>query len=193
MRVYIGTYTTGDSQGIYRLDFDPSTGQWLSGPVLAAAAVNPSFLARHPRAPRLYAVNEVRSFDGARTGAVSAYAQDEATGRLAPLNQQASGGVRIPATWLLDATGRQLLVANYTCGSVSVLPVAGDGRLGAATSTYQCEGAGPMPHGRKGRMRTPCCSIPRIGSSCSRISVRTGSTRCRSMPGRVSSAWSMPW
>src|SRR5437868_225872 len=58
--VYVGTYTgakTG-SQGIYRFDFDPATGQ-LTPAGLAAEAVNPSFLAIHPTGKYLFAVGEV--------------------------------------------------------------------------------------------------------------------------------------
>ena len=49
--VYIGTYTDGASQGIYRLELDRASAR-LSTPVLVAEAVNPSFLAWHPAPPR---------------------------------------------------------------------------------------------------------------------------------------------
>src|SRR5918911_3614301 len=60
---YIGTYTggKGGSKGIYRFDFDPTTGQ-LSHGELAAEAVNPSFLAIHPNRQYLYAVRETADF-----------------------------------------------------------------------------------------------------------------------------------
>ncbi|OUP53601.1 hypothetical protein B5F17_03165 [Butyricicoccus pullicaecorum] len=45
MHGYIGTYTTGRSQGIYRFTFDPDTGA-LSEPVLFAAVRNPKCVAR---------------------------------------------------------------------------------------------------------------------------------------------------
>lgn len=45
MHGYIGTYTTGRSQGIYRFTFDPDTGT-LSEPVLFAAVRNPKCVAR---------------------------------------------------------------------------------------------------------------------------------------------------
>ena len=35
MRVYLGTYTRGASEGIYVLEFDPASGRWASGPALA--------------------------------------------------------------------------------------------------------------------------------------------------------------
>lgn len=45
MHGYIGTYTTGRSQGIYRFTFDPDTGA-LSEPILFAAVRNPKCIAR---------------------------------------------------------------------------------------------------------------------------------------------------
>jgi len=53
--VYVGTYTGGESEGIYRLRFDDETGKTtLEG--LAGKAENPNFLALHPSKPVLYAV-----------------------------------------------------------------------------------------------------------------------------------------
>src|SRR5439155_16134573 len=65
--VYIGTRTsTGRSQGVYRMTFDPATGA-LSEVKLAAATVDPSFIALHATRPLLFAVvaspeGKVKSF-----------------------------------------------------------------------------------------------------------------------------------
>jgi 6-phosphogluconolactonase len=120
---------------------------------LAAATSNPSFLALHPSGQWLYAVNEDDSYDGQKSGAVSAFAIDRATGRLTLLNQQSSRGAA-PCHLTVDRTGRHLLVANYTGGSVAVLPIGPDGRLGDATSVVHHRGssvnqkrqAGPHAH-----------------------------------------------
>ena len=61
LNLYIGTYTNGDSKGIYRYNFDASTGELAQGN-LVAVADNPSFLAIHPTGNWLYAVNELTSF-----------------------------------------------------------------------------------------------------------------------------------
>jgi len=94
--VYVGTYTDGTSRGIYRLTFDTATGT-MTEPVLAVETKNPSFLALHPNGRFLYAVGEISSFEGQKTGAVSGFAIDPKTGDLALLNQQSSGA-RAPAT-----------------------------------------------------------------------------------------------
>jgi 6-phosphogluconolactonase len=139
--VYVGTYTDGGSRGIYRFELDLSSGA-ASEPVLAGESENPSFLAVHPNGRVLYAVNEVASFGGARTGAVSAFAIDPANGRLTRLDQQPSGGAD-PCYLAVDRAGRNVLVANYTAGTVAVLPLAADGRLRPASTVHQQAGTGP--------------------------------------------------
>jgi 6-phosphogluconolactonase len=141
LAVYVGTYTTGGSRGIYRFELDPDSGA-ATDPVLAGESENPSFLALHPNGRMLYAVNEVETFGGEPTGAVSAFAIDAATGALARLNQQPSRGMA-PCHLVVDKAGRHLLVANYSSGSVAVLPLGTDGRLQPATALRQHTGRGP--------------------------------------------------
>ncbi len=147
--LYVGTYTDGTSRGIYRLTFDPATGT-PTEPVLAAETKNPSFLALHPNGRLLYAVGEISSFEGARTGVVSAFAIDPKTGDLALLNQQPSEGAG-PCHLVVDRAGRNVIVANYGGGTVAVLPIDPDGRLRRASSVRVHEGSGP----NKGRQERP--------------------------------------
>jgi 6-phosphogluconolactonase len=139
--VYVGTYTGSGSRGIYRFEFDPASGA-ATAPVLAGESDNPSFLAVHPNGRVLYAVNELASFGGAPTGAVSAFAIDPASGKLTRLNQQPSGGAD-PCYVAVDRAGRNVLVANYTAGTVSVLPLSADGRLRPPSTVLRHEGTGP--------------------------------------------------
>jgi len=141
LTVYVGTYTDGSSRGIYRFGLDLATGT-ASRPALAGEAKNPSFLALHPSGRFLYAVSEVDEFAGAATGAVIAFAIDPATGDLTLLNQRASEGTG-PCHLAVDRTGRHVLVANYGGGTVAVLPIGADGRLGPASSVRVHEGSGP--------------------------------------------------
>jgi 6-phosphogluconolactonase len=147
--VYVGTYTDGTSRGIYRFTFDPATGA-TSEPVLAGETKNPSFLALHPSGRFLYAVGEIGSFQGARTGAVSAFAVDAKTGDLTLLNQQSSEGTG-PTHLVVDKEGHNVLVANYGGGSVVVLPIGTDGRLKPVSSVQAHQGTGP----NKGRQEKP--------------------------------------
>ena len=151
-RVYVGTYTQGDSKGIYQFDLDVTTGK-ASEPKLAVEATNPSFVAIHPSGNYLYAVSEVADFDGKKTGGVSAYRVDPETGALALLNAAASGGGG-PCHLVTDQAGKNVLVANYGGGSLACLPIKSDGSLDVASAVIQHEGssvnerrqAGPHAH-----------------------------------------------
>ena len=143
LRVYFGTYTRGASEGIYMSVLDRQSGV-LSPPVLAGKTVNPSFLAFHPQRDWLYSAGEVGDFEGRRSGAVNAFRIDRQTGLLTPLNAQPSGGAGACHV-SVDHSGRNVLVANYSGGSVSVLPIGDDGRLGEATAFVQHEGSSVDP------------------------------------------------
>jgi 6-phosphogluconolactonase len=141
--VYIGTYTGGKSKGIYRCEFDASSGK-LSEPVLAAEVTNPSFLALHPNNHYLYAVGEMPSFEGRPSGAVTAFSIDPASGELRRLNQKPSGGAG-PCHVIVDRQGKNVLVANYGGGSAAVLHLEENGRLGERTGFAQHHGKGSDP------------------------------------------------
>jgi 6-phosphogluconolactonase len=149
--VYIGTYTAeagSTSKGIYAYRFDTDTGEIASIGV-AAETANPSFLAVHPNQRFLYAVNETGNYQGQKSGAVSAFSIDHTTGKLTLLNEVASKGAD-PCYITVDKTGKYVLVANYTGGSVAVFPVLEDGRLGEATAFIQHTGHGADPERQEG-------------------------------------------
>lgn len=143
-RVYVGTYTRGsDSQGIYQLSMDSQTGK-LSLVNVTENVDNPSFLAIHPNQKFLYAVNEVRNFQGQKSGAVSAFSIDPQSGNLTFLNQQASRGGD-PCHLVVDATGKYVLVANYGGGNICSLPLLKNGTLKESTSFVQHTGSSVNP------------------------------------------------
>ncbi|HEV8630528.1 MAG TPA: lactonase family protein [Thermoanaerobaculia bacterium] len=146
VRIYVGTYTSGESKGIYPLRLNLGSGA-LTAEGEPTGTLNPSFLALHPNGRWLYAVNETGDQKGDPPGAVSAFAIDAATGALTYLGQQPSGGVA-PCHLSLDRGGKHLVVANYGGGSVEVLPVQADGRLGAPSALVQHTGGGPPTPGR---------------------------------------------
>ena len=140
LRLYVGTYTTsGKSEGIYSYLMDPDTGALSrSG---SFKSVNPSYLAIDNSRRFLYAVNEISDFLGKPSGAVSAYAIDN-LGHLRLLNEQATHGAD-PCYLSIDDKKRTLLVANYTGGNISVLPIRSDGTLNVVSEVKQHEGSGP--------------------------------------------------
>lgn len=150
--VYAGTYTDHGGKGIYAYRFDGATGR-LTSLGLAAQGDNPSFLAAAPNQKFLYAVNEVDHYQGQPTGAVSAFAIDAVTGKLTLLNQVSAHDPG-PAYISLDRTGKYVLIANYSLGSVAVFPLLENGSLGEPSAFVRHQGssvnkdrqAGPHAH-----------------------------------------------
>ncbi|MBX3413161.1 MAG: lactonase family protein [Pirellulales bacterium] len=148
LRVYFGAYNRGEGKGIYTSELDLASGK-LSPPQLAGEAVNPSFLAIHPSKKFLYAVGEIDNFDGKKTGGVSAFSIDPKTGLLERINQHSSGGAG-PCHLVVDASGKNVLVANYGGGSVACLPINDDGSLREASSFIQHQGSSVDPARQQG-------------------------------------------
>jgi len=146
--LYVGTYTSGKSEGIYIFTFNESTGELIHSNT-AKGVTEPSFLAIDGKGRFLYSVNETTEFKGKPTGALSAFSIDRNTGALSLLNQRASLGGS-PCHVIVDATARFVLVANYTGGNVSVFPIRADGSLGEATDSVQHQGAGPNKERQEG-------------------------------------------
>jgi 6-phosphogluconolactonase len=146
MLVYVGTYTGGKSQGIYACELDPASGA-LRRLGVAGDVKNPSFLAIHPNRQYLYAVSEVADLPGG--GAVTAFAIDLAGGRLTRLNHQSSRGAG-PCHLVVDRQGNNVLVANYSGGSVAVLPIEPDGRLAPASAFIKHQGSSINPQRQEG-------------------------------------------
>ncbi|MBN2295672.1 MAG: lactonase family protein [Pirellulales bacterium] len=143
LMIYIGTYTDGDSKGIYRCELDLANGE-LSLCDLATEAVHPSFLAVHPSRPLLYSVNEIGDYEGKSSGAVSAFTIEAKTGRLNLLNRQPSLGAA-PCYLSVDPSGIYLMVANYNGGSVACFPIREDGGLDEASTFVEHQGSSIHP------------------------------------------------
>jgi 6-phosphogluconolactonase len=145
--LYVGTYTSGKSEGIYVYKFDLSSGEFKHL-ATAKGIVDPSFLAIDPRRRHLYAVNEIDEFGGKPGGAVSAFKVDLQTGNLQFLNQQPSlGGA--PCYVTVDKLGKFVLVANYGSGNAAVLPI-NDSGLGKPVDMVQHGGSSVDPERQKG-------------------------------------------
>jgi 6-phosphogluconolactonase len=129
--IYIGTST----KGIYVADFDSKTGK-VGAPSMVSDTAAPSYLTIHPDGRYLYAVNEVKD------GALSAFAIEGGSGKLTPINS-ASVKSSGPCYVAIDKAGHWAITANYSGGSVTVLPIESGGRLGDATEFIQHKGSGP--------------------------------------------------
>jgi 6-phosphogluconolactonase len=152
--LYVGTFTAhppyprGRAEGIYVYNFDPSSVA-LAPLQVVPDVPSPSFVTLAPDRRHLYSVNAVPEIDGHPGGAVSAFAVDPSTGMLTFLNRQSSHGAG-PCHVSVDRTGRWALVANFGGGSVAVLPIQTDGRLGPATEVVQHAGSSVHPERQSG-------------------------------------------
>ncbi|MBT2407794.1 MULTISPECIES: lactonase family protein [unclassified Streptomyces] len=131
-RAYIGSFTSGGGRGITTAAADPLTGALT--PLAATDAVrDPSYLAHDRRTGVLYAVSETGQ------GAVGVFRT--AGEGLVPLGTAVHVGGAGPTH--LSVAGRRLITANYTSGSVSVLPLAADGSIEGPASVLAHRGSGP--------------------------------------------------
>jgi 6-phosphogluconolactonase len=132
-QLLVGSYTAGQSQGIYRLAFDSATGQIDAKPLQVINSENPSWLTLSKDQQRLFVVNENGPGQADPVGRVSSYAIDPKTHELSLINQvQSLGNEPTHSGLSLDAS--HLFVSNYSVsedpgGTLAVLPLAADGTL----------------------------------------------------------------
>ncbi len=149
---YVGTFSSplrdtlptqvdlppGNGRGIHLFEVDRATGAMKEAGVYELGT-SPSCLAVNATGTRLYSANETDRVGEAKDGTVSAFEINRENGQLTLLNTVSSGGAG-PTYISIHPSGRFLLVANYFGGSVSVLPIQTDGRLGEATDVKNDEG-----------------------------------------------------
>ena len=115
--IYIGTYTDGESEGIYKMNFNESTGT-LSNSQLVAKETNPSFLAFDKNKEFLYAVNESANFENRNIGSVVSFGV-AGDGTLKKLGRVSSEGAH-PCHVAVSQHGERVVVSNYSGGTVAV-------------------------------------------------------------------------
>ncbi|NQV28486.1 MAG: lactonase family protein [Rhodopirellula sp.] len=142
---YVGTFSSplkdvlstqvdlppGNGRGIHLFRVNRDTGVMTPSGVYEMGT-SPSCLALNATGTRLYSTNETDRVGKDKEGTVSAFSVNRADGQLTLLNTVRSGGAG-PTYASIHPSGRFLLVANYFGGSVSVLPILPDGRLGHPT------------------------------------------------------------
>ena len=142
---YVGTFSSplrdtlptqvdlppGNGRGIHLFQVDRASGAMKPAGVHEMGN-SPSCLVLNATGTRLYSANETDREGEDKEGTVSAFAINRADGKLELLNTVRSGGAG-PTYVSIHASGRFVLVANYFGGSVAVLPILANGRLGTAT------------------------------------------------------------
>jgi 6-phosphogluconolactonase len=142
----IGTYTTGDSKGIYVYRFYEETGRlaYLSE---IDDINNPAYLCVSANGKFVYSANE-----NDKDGSLSAFKFDKSSGKLDLINSQLAGGG--PAYVSIDRDMKNAFAANYGNGTLTVLPINKDGSLNPIVQNIKFEGhsadasrqAGPHAH-----------------------------------------------
>jgi len=132
-QLLVGSYTAGQSQGIYRLNFDSATGQIDAKPLQVIKTENPSWLTLSKDQQRLFVVNENGPGQADPVGRVSSYSIDPKSYQLSLINQAQSLGNE-PTHSSLSADASHLFVSNYSVvedpgGTLAVVPVSADGTL----------------------------------------------------------------
>mgnify|MGYP001826539890 CR=1 FL=1 len=149
---YVGTYTSplknmrstqvdlppGNGRGIHLFKVNRATGA-MTPYDIHEMGTSPSALVFNHNRTRLYSANETERTGINEAGSVSAFAVSPTDGKLKLLNSVSSGG-KGPAHLSIHPSGKFVLVANYFGGSVAVLPILPDGRLGSATDFKQDAG-----------------------------------------------------
>jgi 6-phosphogluconolactonase len=133
--MFIGTYNSPDSQGIYVYKFNSETGS--AEEVSQTKTSNPSYLAVSPDKKYVYAVNEEGAEKG---GKVASFSFNKKNGKLTLINIKSSGGIH-PCYINIDKKGKWIIAGNYSSGSLSVLSVK-KGILSSPIQTIQHTGKG---------------------------------------------------
>lgn len=136
LTAYVGTYTTGESKGIYRFTLDLLTGK-IENINLAAEIGNPTYLCIDKNNKYLYSVAKVEN-----AGGVASFSIDADSEKLALINYQISEG-NPPCHVSLDKKGSYLFSANYHKGEASVFLLSKDGSINPPSSIVKHEGSGP--------------------------------------------------
>jgi 6-phosphogluconolactonase len=152
LMAYVGTFSSplrdmlptqvdlppGNGRGIHLFRVDRGDGALTPAGVVEMGG-SPSCLALDAAGTRLYSANETDRIGDDKQGGVGAFAVDRRDGSLKLLNTVRSGGAG-PTYVSVHPGGRHVLVANYFGGSVAVLPILPDGRLGEASDVKVDEG-----------------------------------------------------
>lgn len=149
---YVGTFSSplrdmlptqvdlppGNGRGIHVFQVDRASGA-MKPAGIQEMGTSPSCLALNAAGTRLYSANETDRVGDNKEGTVSAFVIDRAAGGLTLLNTVRAGGAG-PTYVSIHPCGRFLLVANYFGGSIAVLPIQDDGRLGDAVDVKKDAG-----------------------------------------------------
>ena len=136
--MFVAGFAAGARGSIDAYRLDASSGR-LELMHRNAGVENVFFLALSPDQRYLFSIDVPGDF-GTDPGYVIAWEILDGDGRLGRINRQSTHGIG-PCHIGVDPSGRCLVVANYTTGSVASMPIAADGSLGELASSFRHDGA----------------------------------------------------
>ena len=140
--LFVSSFVGGDEGCISTFRLNLSQGH-LERVQVARDVEHPFFMALSPGGRYLYS-NHSKPFGGKPEEQVAAYRVERRTGTLTLLNRQSTRGTA--SCYLdVDRTGKTVVVANYSSGSVAALPIKADGSLDKLTSFVQHQGSSIRP------------------------------------------------
>jgi 6-phosphogluconolactonase len=146
--LFVSTFKPAREGAIHTFRLDVKSGK-LTSLERNGDVENPFFLALAPDGEHLYSIHAAGGFGGEENEEVAAFKILDDSGRLQLLNRRSARGTA--ACYLdVDSSGKTLVVANYSSGSVAALPIRGDGSLGEATSFHPHRGSGVNPRRQEG-------------------------------------------
>ena len=131
--VFLGSYNrdkTAEAIQVYQLDTLKGK---LSKVTSAKNIINPSYLTLSPNGKFLYACTDTKT---PNAGSVSSFEFNPENKTLTFLNKQSSGGEN-PVYVSVHKSGKWLVNANYTEGSVSVHPILENGKIDSLAQNFQ--------------------------------------------------------
>lgn len=137
--IYVGTYTSKESKGIYLLKMNKENGK-IEILSTTGNVINPSFLAINKTKDFLYSVNEVSDYENSSSGSISSFKIDKLTKELVFINKKSSLGAD-PCYIAIDNTNNYVLTANYSGGNISIHPIDETGALLDAADVAQHVGS----------------------------------------------------
>lgn len=133
-KVFVGTYTNGESQGIY--EYILHKDGTLDSVKLLAETTNPSFLTITKDKKHLIAGSEVNSFDG--NGAIELYRLHDDS--LEFVNRTNSGGAH--TCYVTSNVTGYVMAANYSGGNIGLCKIDETGALTELLDLQQHTGSG---------------------------------------------------
>ncbi|RZJ55032.1 MAG: lactonase family protein [Flavobacterium sp.] len=131
--VFLGSYNrdvTAESIQVYQLD---TLNGKLNKITSVKNVINPSFLTLSPDGKYLYACTDTKT---PNAGSVSSFEFNPQQKSLIFINKQSSGGEN-PVYVSVHKSGKWLVNANYTEGSVSVHPILENGKIDSIAQNFQ--------------------------------------------------------